>query len=145
LLLFGAAGIFGNILAGKLLVKNAIKSVVFFPFALGAVYILLFFLGRLTAPVFMIVFMFGILNSIGNNIQQYWITSAIPEAPDFGNGLFLSFGNLGTTIGTAAGGLFISGMGIRYIVLGGLLFLILSLVFVLSRNYMYSPAKQLSR
>lgn len=145
LFLFGVASIFGNFLAGKLLTKNAIKSVVSYPFALGTIYILFFFLGKFTGPMFIIVFVFGMLNGIGNNIQQYWITSVIPEAPDFGNGLFLSSGNLGTTIGTAVGGLFISGMGTHYIVLGGLLFLILSLVFILLRNYMYSPTKQLSR
>jgi MFS transporter, DHA1 family, inner membrane transport protein len=58
---------------------------------------------------------------------------------------FYRAGNLGITIGTAVGGLFISGMGIQYIVLGGLLFLLLSLVTILLSNYMYSPTKQLSR
>jgi DHA1 family inner membrane transport protein len=138
LFLFGVASILGNLLAGKLLTKNAIKSVVSYPFALGAIYILLFFLGKFTEPMIIIVFVWGMLNGIGNNIQQYWIASAIPEAPDFANGLFIAFGNLGTTIGTAVGGLFISGMGTHYIVLGGLLFLMLTLVAVLLRNYMYS-------
>jgi hypothetical protein len=52
--------------------------------------------------------------------------------------LFLSGGNLGITIGTAVGGLFISGMGTQYIVLGGLLFVLLSLVSILLRGYVYS-------
>ncbi len=42
LLVFGVANIIGNIVAGKLLTKNAIKTVVTFPFALGVVYIILF-------------------------------------------------------------------------------------------------------
>ncbi len=92
-----------------------------------------------------ITLVWGILAGIGGNINQYWITSAAPEAPDFANGLFLTSANLGTTIGTAVGGLFISGMGTQYIVLVGLLSLILSVVFILLRNYMYSPTKQLSR
>ncbi|MCY8034313.1 MFS transporter [Bacillus sonorensis] len=145
LFLFGAASIIGNIVGGKLLTKNAIKSVVSYPLALGAVYILLFLMGQFTGPMALIVFVWGILLAIGNNISQYWITSAAPEAPEFANGLFLTSGNLGITMGTAVGGLFISGMGTQYVVFGGLLFLILSLAFILLRNYMYNPTRQFSR
>ncbi|MDQ0879153.1 MFS transporter [Peribacillus sp. V2I11] len=145
LVIFGGANIIGNIVAGKLLTKDAIKSVVSFPFALGAVYIILFLLGQFTLPMAIITLVWGILAGIGTNINQYWITSAAPEAPDFANGLFLSSVNLGTTIGTAVGGLFISEMGTQYVILVGVISLILSVVFILLRNYMHSPIKQLSR
>ncbi|MDM5452419.1 MFS transporter [Peribacillus simplex] len=144
LVIFGGANIIGNIVAGKLLTKDAIKSVVSFPFALGAVYIILFLFGQFTFPMAIITLIWGILAGIGTNINQYWITSSAPEAPDFANGLFLSSVNLGTTIGTAAGGLFISELGTQYVVLVGLLSLILGLVFILLRNYMYSPTNQIS-
>lgn len=142
--IFGGANIIGNIVAGKLLTKDAIKSVVSFPFALGAVYIILFLLGQFTLPMAIITLVWGILAGIGGNINQYWITSAAPEAPDFSNGLFLSSVNLGTTIGTAVCGLFISELGTQYVVLVGLLSLVLSLAFIMLRNYMYTPTKQLS-
>ncbi|WP_028402199.1 MFS transporter [Ectobacillus panaciterrae] len=145
LVIFGGANIIGNIVAGKLLTKDAIKSVISFPFALGAVYIILFLLGQFTLPMAIITLVWGILAGIGGNINQYWITSAAPEAPDFANGLFLSSVNLGTTIGTAVGGLFISELGTQYVVLVGLLSLVLSLAFIMLRNYMYTPTKQLSR
>ncbi|MDR4926094.1 MFS transporter [Peribacillus simplex] len=145
LVIFGGASIIGNIVAGKLLTKNAIKLVVSFPFALGAVYIILFLLGKFTLPMAIITLVWGILAGIGTNINQYWITSAAPGAPDFANGLFLSSVNLGTTIGTAVGGLFISEMGTQYVMLVGLLSLILSVVFILLRNYMHSPIRQFSR
>ncbi|MCM3675247.1 MFS transporter [Peribacillus simplex] len=145
LVIFGGANIIGNIVAGKLLTKDAIKSVVSFPFALGAVYIILFLLGQFTLPMAIITLVWGILAGIGTNINQYWITSAAPEAPDFANGLFISSVNLGTTIGTAVGGLFISEMGTQYVILVGVISLILSVVFILLRNYMHSPIKQLSR
>jgi MFS transporter, DHA1 family, inner membrane transport protein len=144
LVIFGGANIIGNILAGKLLTKNAIKTVVSFPFALGAVYIILFLLGQFTLPMAIITLVWGILAGIGTNINQYWITSAAPEAPDFANGLFLSSVNLGTTIGTAVGGVFISELGTQYVVLVGLLSLVLSLVFIMLRNYKYTSTKQLS-
>ncbi|MCM3541458.1 MFS transporter [Priestia megaterium] len=145
LVLFGGANIIGNIVAGKLLTKNAIKTVVAFPFALGVVYIILFFTGQFTVPMAIMTLVWGIFAGIGTNINQYWITSAAPEAPDFANGLFLSSVNLGTTIGTAVGGLFISEMGTQYVILVGLLSLILSVVFILLRNYMNSLTKQLAR
>ncbi|ANY66159.1 arabinose ABC transporter permease [Paenibacillus sp. BIHB 4019] len=144
LFIFGGASIIGNIVAGKLLTKNALKSVASFPFVLAAVYILLLLLGQFTVPMAFVLFVFGIVVALGNNIGQYWITSAAPEAPEFSNGLFLTAGNLGVTVGTSIGGLFISGMGTPYVVIGGFLFLILSVILILLRIYMHSPAKQLS-
>ncbi len=144
LFIFGGANIIGNIVAGRLLTKNANKFVASFPFVLGITYILLFSFGQFTFPMAFITLIWGILGGIGGNINQYWIISAAPEAPDFANGLFLSACNIGTTIGAAVGGLFISEMGTHYVVLVGILSLILSLVTILLRNYKYSPAKQLS-
>jgi MFS transporter, DHA1 family, inner membrane transport protein len=144
LFIYGGANIIGNIVAGKILTKNAKKSVISYPIVLGAVYILLFFTGQFTVPMAIITLFWGILAGIGGNITQYWIMSAAPETPDFANGLFLTSANLGTTFGAAIGGLFISEMGTQYVVLVGILSLILGLVTILLRNYMYSPAKQLS-
>jgi MFS transporter, DHA1 family, inner membrane transport protein len=144
LFIYGGANIIGNIAAGKLLTNNANKTVISYPFLLGAVYILLFFTGQFTVPMAIITLIWGILAGIGGNITQYWIMSAAPETPDFANGLFLTSANLGTTFGAAIGGLFISEMGTQYVVLVGILSLILGLVTILIRNYMYNPAKQLS-
>ncbi|MEH7548573.1 MULTISPECIES: MFS transporter [Bacillaceae] len=145
LFVFGGANIIGTILAGKLLTKNAIKSVMTFPFALGVVYILLFLFGQFTLPMAIITLIWGIIAGIGGNINQYWITSSAPEAPDFANGLFLTSANLGTTFGAAVGGLIISDMGTQYVVLVGFLSLILSLITILLRNYMFTPTQQLSK
>jgi len=145
LLIYGVANMIGNIIAGRLLTKNAIKFVVSFNFALGAVYIIMFLMGQLTLPMVLITLAWGILAGAGANINQYWIMSAAPEAPEFANGLFLTAANLGTTIGTSVCGLLISGIGTQYIVLGGLLFLILSVVSILIRNHVHNSNKELSR
>ncbi|RPJ99067.1 MFS transporter [Priestia endophytica] len=146
LVIFGGANIIGNIVAGKLLTKNAIKFVVAFPFVLGTVYIILFLFGHLSVPMAIITLIWGILAGVGGNINQYWIMSSAPEAPDFANGLFLTSANLGTTIGAAIGGLFISEMGTQYVILVGFLSLILSSVSILLRKHMYSPkTNQLAR
>jgi predicted MFS family arabinose efflux permease len=144
LLIYGGANIIGNIAAGKLLIKNANKSVVIFPFALGAVYIILFLFGQFTIPMAILTLIWGILAGIGGNINQYWIMSSAPESPDFANGLFLTAVNLGTTIGAAAGGLFISELGTQYVVFVGLLSLLLSSVMIFLRNYKFTPTQQLS-
>ncbi|TCN28114.1 MFS transporter [Mesobacillus foraminis] len=138
LAIYGGANIIGNVMAGKLLTKNAQKSVVAFPFALGAVYILLFLFGQYSLPMAFITIVWGILAGVGGNINQYWVMSSAPEAPDFANGLFLSSCNVGTTIGAALGGLFISQIGTQYVVLVGLLSLILGSVSIFLRKYMYS-------
>lgn len=64
LLVYDAANIIGNILSGKLLIKNGIKTVVFFPFALAAVYILLFFIGSYTVPMILTILLWGILGGL---------------------------------------------------------------------------------
>ncbi len=145
LVIFGVANIIGNIIAGKLLTKDTIKTVVSYPFVLGIVYIILFLIGQFTLPMAVITLVWGIVAGIGNNINQYWITSAAPEAPDFANGLFVTSANVGTTIGTAVGGLFISELGTQYVVLVGFLSVILSLISILLRTNMYSPTKQFFR
>lgn len=144
LLIYGGANIIGNIAAGMLLTKNANKSVVIFPFALGAVYIILFLFGQFTIPMAILTLIWGILAGIGGNINQYWIMSSAPESPDFANRLFLTAVNLGTTIGAAAGGLFISELGTQYVVFVGLLSLLLSSVMIFLRNYKFTPTQQLS-
>jgi predicted MFS family arabinose efflux permease len=118
----------------------SIATIIFLTAAVA--YIIWFFTGEFLVPMVSIMVVFGIMFSIQNNINQYWITSAAPEAPDFANGLFVSCSNWGISISTAVGGALLSGIGIRYIVWGGVLFLALSWVSILLRSWQYNPAKQ---
>lgn len=138
LFLYGAANIIGNMIAGKLLAHHPLRMVKAYPFAMLAVYIMLLTLGQFSVPMAFIVLIWGILGGIGGNITQYWVVSAAPEAPEFANGFFLTSANLGTTIGAAVCGLFISGISTQYVVLGGILFLILSIATLYPRIYLYS-------
>jgi predicted MFS family arabinose efflux permease len=56
LFIYGGANIIGNVIAGKLLTDNANKTVMIFPFALGAVYILLFFFCQVNVTLAIITF-----------------------------------------------------------------------------------------
>ena len=133
LLVYGLANIVGNVMAGKLLSINAKRSIILMPFALLVSYICLFIVGEWIGAMVIVILILGVLAGIVSNNMQYMITDAAPEAPDFANGMFLTSANLGTTIGTAICGAFITEMGTRYSVFGSLLFLIASIVFVYLR------------
>lgn len=147
LLVFGLASILGNVLAGKLLSQHslAMKTAIIFPMGMIVFYLVWFFTGAFLVPLIVIMFMFGMLFSIGNNINQYWMSSAAPEAPDFANGLYLSGANWGVSIGTAIGGLLITGQGIESIIWGGMIFFILSMVFILLRKSFNHSLKPISK
>ena len=142
LLVYGLANIVGNVLAGRLLSINARRSIIIMPFALLASYIFLFFVGEWITAMVIIILILGVLAGIASNNMQYMITDSAPEAPDFANGMFLTSANLGTTIGTAICGAFITEMGTSYSVFGAFLFLIASIVFVYLRVRMPHSRKQ---
>lgn len=133
LMIYGLANIIGNVIAGKQSATNPIRSMIFIPFALFTFYICIFILGEWLAAMTVIILILGILAGYGQNTMQYMITEAAPEAPDFANGLFLLSANLGTTVGAAACGAFITFFDTRYSVIGSLLFLAASIVFVALR------------
>lgn len=133
LMIYGLANITGNVIAGKQLATNPIRSMIFIPFALFTFYICIFILGEWLTAMTVIILILGILAGYGQNTMQYMITEAAPEAPDFANGLFLLSANLGTTVGAAACGAFITFFDTRYSVIGSLLFLAVSIIFVVLR------------
>lgn len=144
LLIYGLANIIGNVIAGKQLATNPIRSMIFIPFALFTFYICIFILGEWLAAMTVIILILGILAGYGQNTMQYMITEAAPEAPDFANGLFLLSANLGTTVGAAACGAFITFFDTRYSVIGSLLFLAVSIVFVVLRVLILKTADNIS-
>ncbi|WP_432748931.1 MFS transporter [Pectinatus haikarae] len=126
LFVYGAMNIFGSMLAGELLTRNALHTVRFFIIALFGMYSLLFLGGQFLIPMIILTILWGLLGGINANATQYWISHAAPEAPDLANGVFLTSANLGTTLGTAVGGVFIAEWGTPYVVLVGLSFIALA-------------------
>ncbi len=133
LLVYGLSNMLGNLIAGRMLSSRPLGFVVTFPFLLAAVYAVLFFLGCFTVPMAVLTFVWGVLAGAAANINQYWLATAAPKAPDFANGLFLASTNLGTTVGTSVCGFFLSRMGTQYIVLGGILFIACAFVLITMR------------
>lgn len=135
LFVYGLCNILGSILAGNLLIKMPGATVKFFPFALSAVYVFIFSGGEILSFMAFLTIAWGILGGINANINQYWLSRAVPESSDFANGLFLTAANFGTMLGTAFSGGFIHRFGTASVVLGGLTFATLSALLVWKQCY----------
>lgn len=136
LLFYGLANIVGNVIAGRILTIDPRRSTFVLPFTLFATYLLLFIFGHLSLLTTVIVALIGVLAGVNSNVNQYLISEAGSEAPDFSNGLYLTAANLGTTFGTFFCGFFITEMGTQYSLFGTLIFVILGLVSIVLRMYL---------
>ena len=123
LFVYGATNIVGNVLAGKLLAEHPVKTLRRTPAALAATFIFMAFCGGSAAAAVLAVAHFGVLTGLSSNNSQYLISEASSDAPEFGNGLFLSCANTGTAAATAFCGLFIDAWGTRASVAGALVVL----------------------
>lgn len=131
LFVYGVMNMVGSWLAGQLLAKTPLRTVCLFPICMLALYAVLFSGGG-TILLLMsgLLVLWGILGGINANINQYWLARAVPDAPDFGNGLFLTAANIGCMAGTFAGGQFIEAAGISAVVLGGMFFAAIAFIIV---------------
>ena len=135
LFVYGLCNIFGSMLAGNLLTVRPFAAVKAFPFAAAFIYLALLSGGSAWPFMGIVVVFWGILAGINGNINQYWISHAAPEAPDFANGLFLTAANMGCVLGTTVSGQFIDVWGTQYVVLGGLLFCLLAALMFWAQCY----------
>ncbi|MFD2615081.1 MFS transporter [Paenibacillus gansuensis] len=131
LIVFGASGVIGNLQAGRLLSKNRVWTAAAFPLALAFIYLLLYVSGESVLPMVLLIVLWGVVHTGGFIISQAWLTMETTEAPEFGTSLFVSFSNLGISLGTAAGGWFITRWGTHQIAWSGILFLAASLALIL--------------
>lgn len=122
LMAFGIIMIFGNFLFGSLLHKGITKTVIMFPLLYAVTYLFVYYLGSYFLPMVVIIIIWGAVHSGGLIVSQAWLTTEAKEAPEFGNSLFISFSNLGITIGTAIGGWVIFHAGIHQLIWIGIMF-----------------------
>ncbi|MEE4578178.1 MFS transporter [Paenibacillus polymyxa] len=137
LMVFGIVMIFGNFLFGGLLHKNLTKTVITFPLLYMVIYVLTYALGTYFLPMIVVVLIWGAVHSGGLIISQAWLTTEAKEAPEFGNSLFVSFSNLGITIGAAMGGWFISHLGIHQLIWSGMMFALLAFLSIIIKIKMF--------
>lgn len=134
LLGYGAANIVGNVAAGRLLAKMPVRTSAVIPVVLLAAFAALFYAGGLQIAACAMLCLIGILAGIANNVNQWLVSTAAPEAPDFANGLYLTAANLGVTIFTPFLGVFISNGGSIASDLGVMGLLVIALGLILIRR-----------
>ncbi|MFE7037909.1 MFS transporter [Streptomyces atratus] len=128
LMAFGVIMILGNFVFGGLLRRNLIRTVVAYPVLILLVYVLLYAVGPLFAPMVVAVLVWGAVHSGGLIVSQSWLGRDAVDAPEFGNSLFISFSNLGITVGTAVGGWVLAECGARQLAWAGSAFAIAALI-----------------
>ena len=85
--------------------------------------------------------LWGLLHSAGLIVSQTWLAGEAQETPEFANSLFVSFSNLGITVGTAIAGWFITHFGTHNLVWVGILFAGLAFFSILSKIFIVSGAR----
>lgn len=133
LLAFGVVMIFGNFVFGAMLGKNVVRTVVAFPLLYIVVYVVIYLVGPYSAAMTVAVLVWGMVHSGGLVVSQSWMGRDSADAPEFGNSLFISFSNLGITLGTATGGLFLAHLGTHQLVWAGVIFAALALATIIAR------------
>jgi DHA1 family inner membrane transport protein len=143
LFVYGMANIVGNIAAGKLLAQHPFATLKYVPAIMAILYLVLYGLGKLTIPTSIVILILGIFAGIANNGNQFMVSTSATEAPDFANGLFLTAANLGTALGAAICGMFITVWGTQSSPLGAVAFLLVGVASIIIRNSLMSRNKHI--
>jgi predicted MFS family arabinose efflux permease len=132
--LFGVIGVFANWISGKMLNRNIPKTTAFFLSGTILIPVLLHFSGGNTITTILVIAVWGFLYSPSFlNASTYMISSA-PRSLEFANSLATSFGNLGVSLGTTAGGWVIATEGVARTPWVGFGFGILALMMMAWRS-----------
>ena len=137
LFIYGVASIVGNWLGAKLLNSRTKTTVLAFPIIFSILMVAMFTSSGVKIPVIILMIFWGLLAGIGNDISQYLMVSAAPDAPEFANGIFLSMGNVGVTLGTTIAGAVVVGMGIQYVMIAAIAVMIIDLILIFTRTAKY--------
>lgn len=139
LVLFGAGGVVGNLLAGRLLARNLLLTALLYPVVLSIAYgVLLIFGSASFAVLFPVCLVWGAAHSAGMVVSQVWTISSAPEAPEFVTSLFASAGNVGVLAGSTIGAAFITLNGMPGAVHSGWIFAAIAVALIaVSRTPMF--------
>ncbi|WP_199154441.1 MFS transporter [Chromobacterium sp. ASV23] len=146
LVVFGIGGVAGNLLAGRMIASNMVRTTFLHPIVLAIAYLVLKLFGSATlAPMIVIMLFWGGAHTSGLIVTQIWLTSEAPEAPEFATGIYISFINLGVTLGSLAGGWFITNMGMAGSIFCGWLFAVCALLVITVRVLFFGRRGELAK
>lgn len=141
LMAFGIIMILGNFLFGAWLRKGITRTVVLYPLLFIAVYVFVYYLGPYFIPMVGMVLIWGTVHSGGLIVSQMWLSTESREAPEFGNSLFVSFSNLGITLGTSISGWFMAEWGVHQLVWSGIICSLIAFLLIIVKTKIYGPVE----
>lgn len=137
LMAFGIFGFFGNFLFSAWLQKNAIRTRIIYPLLYIGIYVLVYLLGGSFSAMVLLTLLWGLLHSAGLVISQSWLMRDASEAPEFANSLYISFSNLGITLGASLAGWVIASLGTHNLVWSRIIFAALALLSIVAKLSLY--------
>lgn len=136
LILFGVCGFIGNFIFSHFLQKSVVKTTHAYPLLFVLVFLLVWFFGFSMLSMSLLIIFWGAFHSSGLVISQNWLMREANEAPEFANSLYMSFSNLGITIGSLIGGWFISSLGTHSVILSSIIFALLAFLSIAVKHRM---------
>lgn len=130
LILFGVCGFFGNFIFSHFLQKSVVKTTHVYPLLFTVILVLIWALGVSPWAMILLIVFWGAFHSSGLVISQTWLMREASEAPEFANSLYMSFSNLGITIGSLTGGWFIAHLGTHSVVISSIIFAVLAFLSI---------------
>lgn len=146
LVIFGAGGLLGNLLAGRWLARRRALTVLLHPVVLAGAYAVLHVFGSTSFLVMMpICLLWGAAHTSGLIVSQVWMTSSAPEAPELATSLYIAAANLGVLAGASTAGVFITALGLPGALWSGWLFAALSWVCVALKIWKFDRSRTARR
>ncbi|MFK8257329.1 MFS transporter [Erwinia sp. AnSW2-5] len=142
LILFGLCGFIGNFVFSHFLQKSVVKTTLFYPLLYTLIFLLVWLFGFSLPAMCLLTLFWGVFHSSGLVVSQTWLMREASEAPEFANSLYMSFSNLGITMGSLTGGWFIAHLGTHSVVLSSVIFALLAFVSIVIKQR--SDAKTLT-
>ena len=134
LILFGVCGFAGNFVFSSFLQKNVVKTTLVYPLLFTLLLLLVWFFGFSPLVMCLLTVFWGAFHSSGLVVSQTWLMREATDAPEFANSLYMSFSNLGITLGSLTGGWFIARLGTHSVVLSSVIFTVLAFVSILIKH-----------
>lgn len=145
LLLMGLISMVGTTICGYCIQKNGDLTILFYPIGFTIIMFVLGTFVRIPFMEFCVLMIFSIFDGSAYTVSQYWVTSSVPQSPEFANGIFLLMCNLSIFIGTMIGGAIIDAIDMTYIFIGSMIMMILAIPFVIIRIKTHPKVGQITR
>lgn len=135
--LFGLAGVFGNILMGRMLTKSIAGSTWKFFVGIIGIQAVVYLISSFYIPVSIAIIVWGFIMTTAYLLGQTLISHSATEAPEFASSLFVSAGNMGFAIGPLIGGMVLEQVGAATLPLASIMVIAVAVLAFLLQQRIY--------